>query len=284
MDRSQRFMTAALVVSALVHAVPIFGIKFVMPDPKTLFSNQPLDVVLVNQKTITAPAKAEALAQAQLDGGGNTDAANKRVKSPLPSQNKTPSTELEQVKAQQQQLEATAQTLMTRVKAEVALAQDQANKAQEKAKEGLDPEALKQQAREIAAQAAQISKQNDIYQSRPKKTFIGARTKEYRFAQYVEDWRGKVERYGMMLMPKDGHGQKLHGSLMMTVEIDANGNVVAAEITKSSGNPDLDAGAMRIAKMAAPYGRFPDDIRKDTDVLSISRTWYFGKAGMFDQD
>ncbi|KAF0812368.1 hypothetical protein IGB42_03036 [Andreprevotia sp. IGB-42] len=284
MDRAHHFLIPAIVISALVHAVPIFGIKFVMPDPAKLFSSQPLDIVLVNQKTTTAPANSEVLAQAQLDGGGNTDAADKRVKSPLPSLNKAPQLELEQAQAKQQQLEETARDLLTKVKAETALAQAQANKPQQQTEQGLDTEALRKQARELAAQAAQISKDYQQYQSRPKKTFIGARAKEYRFAQYVEDWRGKVERYGMMLLPKDKSGQPLHGNLVMTVEIDAQGNLVTASITRSSGNPDLDAGALRIAKMAAPYGRFANDMTKDTDILSISRTWNFGKAGSLDTE
>jgi len=43
----------------------------------------PLEVALVNAKSASKPTKAEILAQARLDGGGNTD-ANRRAKSPLP--------------------------------------------------------------------------------------------------------------------------------------------------------------------------------------------------------
>ena len=32
---------------------------------------------------------------------------------------------------------------------------------------------------------------------------------------------------------------------------------------------------MRIVKMAAPYAPFPPDIRKDFDVIEITRTWTF---------
>jgi protein TonB len=27
--------------------------------------------------------------------------------------------------------------------------------------------------------------------------------------------------------------------------------------------------------MAAPYAKFPPDVRKDTDILVITRTWHF---------
>ncbi|SMC29619.1 protein TonB [Andreprevotia lacus DSM 23236] len=279
MDRAQSFMASSFVASALAHALIILAVGISIGAPKMLFSSQPLEVVLVNQRTTTAPAKADALAQAQLDGGGNTDATDKRVKSPLPSSSKDPSVELEQMEARQRQLEQTSLEMLTRVQAQVALAQAEAQRAQEQRKEGRDLEALQQRARELAAQAAQISKENQIYQSRPKKTFIGARTSEYRFAKYIDNWRIKVERYGTMLIPKGKDGRPLHGNLGMTVEIDARGNLVSASIFRSSGNPELDAGALRIAKMAAPYDVLGKEISKDTDILSISRTWNFGKAG-----
>ena len=44
---------------------------------------QTLDVILVNSKSATRPEEAQALAQANLDGGGNTD-EDRRAKTPLP--------------------------------------------------------------------------------------------------------------------------------------------------------------------------------------------------------
>jgi protein TonB len=277
MDRAQRFMALGVMLSILAHAVPIFGMKFVMPDPKTLFSAQPLEVVLVNQRTLQDALKADALAQANLNGGGNTDVANQHVKSPLPANDNLPSKEVEQVKEQQKKLEADAEKLMLQLKANTHIAQDLGKSAQV-ADTGQDSEQLKQQALEIAGLAAQISKQTSAYQSRPRMTFIGARAREYRFARYVEDWRMKMERVGALTYPLDGQGNKMYGRLLVSVEIDANGNVRKAEISKSSGNKELDAAALRIVKMAAPFGKFPDEIRKDTDVISISRTWTFAKG------
>ncbi|WP_169307239.1 energy transducer TonB family protein [Chitiniphilus eburneus] len=279
MDRGQRFMAVALALSLLAHAAPIFGIKFVLPDPRTLFSSQPLEVVLVNQRTDTAPAKAEVDAQVNLDGGGNTDAENRRVKSPLPVLAKTPSAELERTQARQQQLEQRTRQLMTKLERDGTLGQTEKQDAPTTdAQPGVDPEEIRQQARELSGLAAQVSKRLEAYQTRPRKTFIGARAREYRFARYVEDWRMKVERLGNLAYPTDKNGQKLYGRLRLDVEIDANGNVTSAEIGKSSGNAELDAAALRIVKQAAPYGAFPPEIRKDTDVIGISRHWTFGKG------
>ncbi|UXY15679.1 energy transducer TonB [Chitiniphilus purpureus] len=269
-------------LSVLVHAAPILGIKFVMPDPAKLFSSQPLEVVLVNQRTETAPAKADVDAQVNLDGGGNTDALNRRVKSPLPVTSTQPSTELELAQSKQRQLERKTQQMMAELKHDGTFnPQDPQNAPTSEAVQGLDQEEMRRQARELSGLAAQVSKRLESYQTRPRKTFIGARAKEQRFARYVEDWRMKVERLGNLSYPTDRHGRKLYGRLRLDVEIDAAGNVVSAEIGKSSGSPELDAAALRIVKQAAPYGAFPPEIRKDTDIIGISRHWTFGKGDSF---
>ena len=55
---------------------------------------------------------------------------------------------------------------------------------------------------------AQIAKDMDAYQKRPKRRFVGARAEEYRFARYVEDWRLKVERIGNLNYPEAARQQQ----------------------------------------------------------------------------
>ena len=42
----------------------------------------------------------------------------------------------------------------------------------------------------------------ESYQQRPRRRFVGARTQEFRFARYVEDWRAKIERVGESNYPQ----------------------------------------------------------------------------------
>ena len=104
---------------------------------------------------------------------------------------------------------------------------------------------------------------------------IGARATEYRFAQYEEDWRTKLERVGTLNFPAEARG-KLYGNLRLSVSIRADGSVDAIELERSSGLKVLDQAAFRIVRMASPYAIFPGDIRRDTDILVITRTWFFG--------
>jgi protein TonB len=122
---------------------------------------------------------------------------------------------------------------------------------------------------------AQIARDMDAYAKRPKRRFVGARAAEYRFARYVEDWRLKVERVGNLNYPEAARVQKLYGSLLLTVGIRANGSVESIAVDRGSGQKVLDLAATRIVKMASPYAPFPPDIKRDTDILYITRTWTF---------
>ena len=107
---------------------------------------------------------------------------------------------------------------------------------------------------------------------------MGARATEYRFARYVEDWRRKIERIGNLNYPEEAKQKGIHGSLQLTVAIRANGEVESVEINRSSGQKVLDQAAIRIVRLASPFARFPDNIRVDTDILHITRTWTFTRS------
>jgi protein TonB len=137
---------------------------------------------------------------------------------------------------------------------------------------------LMQRTLEAMRLEAQIAKDMDAYQKRPKRRFVGARAEEYRFARYVEDWRLKIERIGNLNYPEAARQLKLYGNLLLTVSIRADGSVEDVRVERSSGQRVLDAAAVRIVEMAAPFAPLPPDIRRDTDILHITRTWTFTKG------
>ena len=295
-------ITVAIWLSILIHAV-ILSVKF-EPELRKLADRMPsLDVVLVNAKTKNAPDKAELLAQANLDRGGNTD-ANRKMKTALPApKEKTTEVKLKpnsearsaaksaKLKAQEAReqkrvddLEKQAQELLTQIKSSKTIesnptqnaASAEPEQGEQKAKaKALDRADLIAASLEMDRLQAQIAKQQDEYQKRPKRKYIGARTKEYRFAMYVESWRQKVERIGNMNYPEAARAQKLYGQLRMTVSIKADGTLERVVIDQKSDHEVLNEAAKRIVELAAPYAAFPEDIKKDTDILSITRTWTF---------
>ncbi len=296
-------VAVAIWVSIFVHAI-IFSIQF-QPELKKFRDSMPtLEVMLVNAKTLEAPKKADVLAQSNLDRGGNTD-ADKKMKTALPSPSKeVQEVTMEQVAAAQtsaksaklkaeqalekkrvEELEKQAQALMTQIRSlhkidanatQLAAATDpEQGEQQVKLNKVLDKQALVASSKEMDRLEALIAKQQEEYQKRPRKKFMGARAEEYRFAMYIEYWRQQVERIGNLNYPEAAKNQKMYGQLQMTLEIKSDGSIVSMTINHSSGHQVLDDAAKRIVRLAAPFKPFPDEIKKDTDVLSITRTWTF---------
>src|SRR6202008_4406426 len=67
-------LTVALALSVVFHSVLLL-ITFQFPDASNAKTPRtPMEVVLVNSKSASRPQHADALAQSNLDGGGNTEA------------------------------------------------------------------------------------------------------------------------------------------------------------------------------------------------------------------
>mgnify|MGYP001160684337 FL=1 len=269
-------LLAAFAISLTLHGVLLL-IQFRLPEHKPV-RDKGLEVVLVNTRHATAPDKAEVLAQANVDGGGNTE-QDARPSTPLPPQpTRKEGDALVEAKRRTPEPVREQQPVITRDKApaKVAAAPKKVEQPTPRPEapppvSGLD---LLDSAAAVARLEAQIDRDLQELAKRPRKKFIGARAKEYRFAQYVEDWRQKVERVGTLNYPDAARG-KLYGSLLLSVSIRADGSVDKVGVQRSSGHKVLDEAAMRIVKMAAPYAPFPPDIRKDYDIIEITRTWTF---------
>lgn len=275
----------AMLGSIAFHAFALWGVGLVLPNPKTTADlKQPLQVVLVNSKSKSKPVKADALAQANLDGGGNT-ADDRQAKSPLPALQDdgrfTPEQKMKSVAA----LEEETKKLLTQLKNDRTLAQPDLKKLSNTAADEGDD--FMQKSLEIIRLEAQINKNSDSYQKLPRRKAIGARTQEYRFAQYIEDWRIKVERIGNLNYPEQARREQIFGKLILSVSINRDGSVEKIEVDHPRGYPShpiLDAAAMRIVKLAAPFAPLPPDITRDTDILTIVRTWTFTSSDKLESE
>jgi periplasmic protein TonB len=271
-------MQAASVFSLGIHLFMVVGVGFSLID-KDRFAppHNIMDVVLVNSKSFSRPTNADALAQTNLDGGGNTD-EDRRAKTPLPAiDQQAAKNELQAVQERVRQLESEMKTLMTQARAAAKIAQGEVAPPSGSP----NPQAasdLMQKSIEIAKLEAQLAKEYEAYQKRPKRQFLGARVAEYRFANYVDNWRLKIERVGNLNYPEEAKTSGIYGQLQLTVAIKSDGEVESIEVNRSSGKKVLDEAAKRIVRLAAPYDRFPNEIRRDTDIIHITRTWLFMKG------
>lgn len=278
------FATIAIGLSVGVHVL-VLAIRFVPPMLDSLNNKDPIEVVLVNSKSLTKPQKDYKLAQADLDGGGNTD-QKRSLSSPLPSQDDHAKTQqLDDAEQRRIELEQQSQQLLARIEGKSDLAAGSELTPQiAEISPSINGQELVRRVREMEMLQAEIKKQSDEYQKRPRKSFIGARTRGVVEAAYVEAFRAKVERIGEMYYPKEAQRRKLYGSLLLNVEIKSDGHLGLVEIKRSSGSPLLDQAALGILRQAEPFPIFPPELRKTTDILVISRHLSFTSSDRLETE
>ena len=111
--------------------------------------------------------------------------------------------------------------------------------------------------------------------SLPRRQTVSAETKDPIYAEYVEEWRRRVEIIGNLYYPEEVALKNISGDLLLDVAIDKKGNLKGVKILRTSGNPVLDGAAINIVKLAAPFSPLPEKVTEDTDILHITRTWKF---------
>ena len=148
----------------------LLAVRFAAPEPVRFKPVDPgLEVILVNAKHDKKPVKAEALAQANLDGGGNADAG--RAKSPLPNLKKTE--DGDNIKAarrrvaelEQQQKVLAQNAKQTRTTAPKTTPQESPNPAPPTPAAPDETE----NSRALARAEAEINRQIEDYNKRPRK-------------------------------------------------------------------------------------------------------------------
>ena len=91
---------------------------------------------------------------------------------------------------------------------------------------------------------------------------------------YLNAWQRKVETAGYYEISRKDITQ---GNFKVQIRsiIDSMGNLIGAEILKSSGNLSMDALALKILQQSAPFEPFPQDMAVNYQQLEIIRDWNF---------
>jgi periplasmic protein TonB len=260
----------ALVASAAAHAL-LIGWRFGSPESfNRVFSDTPLEVVLVNARSKEPPTTAQAIAQANLTGGG--DAKTGRATSPLPA---APTMELgdapQDARRQIDRLQEQQQLLLAQLRREIA----QLPPPDPKRDSG-NPEQREQDERrkQLIRLLAEIEKRVNEENARPKKRYISPATREEVYALYYDALRRRIEERGTRNFP-EYQGRKLYGELVMNVTVDALGRVVETEIVRPSKSRTLDQRAVAIVLAAAPFGPFSTAMRLQADQIVVTSRFRF---------
>jgi protein TonB len=269
-------LQAALGLSVVVHAA-VLTVRFVEPQAfERLLSESPLEVILVNARSNEAPAKAQAIAQANLAGGG--EAAQGRATSPLAASAEvqlgdSPDDARQRIdRMHQEQMQ-----MLAKLRQEAAWLPSETS-----ADQGTpEQQAERERRRQMIKQLAEIEKRINEENARPRKRYVSPATQEAVYAQYYDTLRRKIEERGTRDFP-EARGQKLYGELTMNITVDAAGRVVSAEVVKPSPSRLLDQRALAIVRTAAPYGRFTAGMRREADQIVVTSRFRFTREDGFE--
>ena len=270
-------ITVSFLMALALHAVILLGLGFALDFKPLTHPLETLDVVLVNWRSENLPDEADFLAQASQQGGGESSEASRPSQentgaSPGPAEGEDPLDQEEQVAS-----------VADAAREQIAVEDQRSDFSQqitsiEQPERPLPSTALlMQESMRMAKLQPGIKRDRESQSKLPRRKWISANTREYEFAAYMQAWVAKVERVGNLNYPEEVRRQKLTGSLVMTVGINADGSIESIDILKSSGTPQLDQAATRIVRLAGPYSPLPDNISGSVDVLHITRTWVFSR-------
>jgi periplasmic protein TonB len=266
-------LSLALVVAVVLHVAVITQLHFDWINAPFESRAPDLDVILVDWASEQAPEQADFLAQANQTGGGDNPELE-RPSSPPPSESGgNPEPQPQPSPQPQPRAELVTPKLLATETETADLEQRQETPVEEKSLPNANQ--LLQQTRQLAQTAPDPLADARVVPKRPRRKFITANTREHLYASYMRNWVAKVERVGNMNYPEQARRRNLEGSLVLSVDVLADGSIERVQVLRSSGYELLDEAAVRIVRLAAPYADLPPDVRKETDILTITRTWQF---------
>ncbi len=257
-----------------VLAIAILGVSFGRDDAAPVTPT--LDVILTETTSDQRPERADFLAQARHQGGGEHDEARRPRESvsapvPRPEEGLAPVP----IRAQSPRAQdARPEAMVTTRSAAPERAPEEASRPDTPPTPLPLGEQLVEQQIEMARLAAEIERREARYAKRPKRKFVSASTEEYAYAQYLKQWVERVERVGNANYPERARAARLEGRLVMTVAVRRDGSVESILLNTPSRHETLNQAARRIVGLAAPFPTIPQQDER-VDVLHITRTWVF---------
>ena len=264
-----------LFLAAVFHGIVILGITFSISPPAESESLPTLDVILVQTQNPSEAEDAKYLAQVSQQGGGNSEEQSRPTDLfTAPSLSKNPGMAMatsQQQLASQKQVEEVALLHQDNSSYSINTDEDKQNPSDTTSQNRQNQNQNSKQARLAHELSTQIQNQAEKTRTR----YLNSSTREFVPATYMRQWINRVERIGNLNYPDQARREKLSGTLILDVVINADGELVKTDLRQSSGHQILDDAAKRIVQLAAPYSPFPPKLRQQADVIHITRSWEF---------
>lgn len=283
---SRERLTTALVFALLAHGVVLLGVGFVALAPSPA-QTRTVDVTLVNQADANAPHESEYLAQANQRGPGNTRRRIPQLpaaasRSPFPN----PGFALAENFALETPGHGVADALAASDARKHSGAQEFAStRAAARTVASATPVSAGDRPLLLARLVPAARQPGDtlspavalprLYGPHAEPAAHKANVRAAVSASYLLGWQRRIERIGTAQFAQLVPPGIERGHLTLTVTLDADGDVRAVDILKHSHYPGLDAAALKIIRLSAPFEPFPPALRARTAALSFTYRWNF---------
>jgi protein TonB len=270
-----------LFLAALVHGILIIGITFnaVLGSETSDAISLEVTIVADPDQNIERPEKAEYLAQASQQGGGNTQ---RQVRPSAPLQSAVPIDNIGDESG-----DSLADSALFKDTADQVLTSRAEQDLRVMNKPRDDPSPDESNAILLESGVVQtLPLPNEdkanllIHDQNLRQLVTSVDTKESNIASYLQRWKTKIETIGVKYFPEKGAMQGISGSPTLEVTISASGQLAEVIIRNSSGSKTVDQAALNILRRAAPFDPFPEAIRVDYDQLRFAYKWQFNEVGV----
>lgn len=260
---------------ALIHGLVVLGVTFA-PEDEQDGGNQSVEVVMLMdpEETEYRPDEAEYLAQVSQMGSGTTEKTVRATSGelqPFASEGVEKGNDMRDNQADRPPSQDPALS----------------SRARDEAQRQVDPEANLDPAdqqrvamqmtrsNELALAQLERSRNPEISGKTKREMFVAVNTRQSDVAEYLAKWKQKIERLGTLNFPAEALSGHPTGNPTLEVALRADGSLEEIIILRSSGHKEIDRAAMRILRLAAPFERFPEQLRTHYDVLRFVYEWQF---------
>ena len=270
-------LSFALFLALLIHAVIILGISFTASDRDNL--SKTLEVTLATYKSDKAPEQADFIAQENQEGSGTLDEARMLttdVEATFHANEINETSPQEQQASAPRQVQGNRQLVTTSGSSRNKVTSEQERRAMQVDLPDGPEKTLLERSLEMASLEAKLDSLRQTYAKQPRvQRLTAASAMKATDAYYVNSWRRKIEQMGALNYPREAESCFDNCRLRLLVAINPDGTINELRILESSGKKVLDDAALRIVRLSAPFAPFTEEMRKQTDILEIIRTWQF---------
>jgi len=263
-------MSLTIFIAFAFHALLVLGVSFSNPAYNNPQLNT-LDITIVSTQSDKENKDADYLANANQQGGGNTNEQTEaKEKFTVQSQkNNMGTSSREQFETSKLARASGDRDFLSQKDSDFQLSkQVEQNKLQ--SAQSVDSTELVKREQEITQLTQEVDKITATpTRKKPNIKYITISSKKSKDVNYLHQWKKKVKLVGRQHYPKEAIKANLQGSVLMVVALNKRGTVLRIRIDDSSGHKILDEAAKRFVRLASPFPKIPANVMDKKDELNI---------------